>query len=167
LKQAKLASVASQYLTESNPRAILVTDKSLTITENKAVQDKVVPYVRNGGLVIFGLHFLNFKRMDAFDNLFSGAFSLPWKHGDYHRSDFEFNPSCSLPTGAASNSFPAPFTMKALHVKNAQPHEKISIPVSGAKDSIACLSSRILGSDTGLSGWSKSGKWILGLQRGR
>ncbi|OBT92911.1 hypothetical protein VE01_08955 [Pseudogymnoascus verrucosus] len=133
LRRAKVASEAIQYLEESSPRAILVTDEGLTKTENRVVLDKVVLYVRNGGLVIFGLHFPNFTRMDDFDNFFNRAFGIPWKHGDYHRSDFKLNPTCSLPLGAASDSLPAPYSMKVLHVKNAQPHEKVFIPVSGAK----------------------------------
>ena len=132
LKRAKTASGAIQYLEANNPRSILVTDEGLTTTENRAVLDKVVSYVRNGGLVIVGLHFPSFTNMDAFDKFFDETFSLTWQHGDYHRSDFQLNPSCSLPTGVASNSLPAPYSMKVLHVKNARPYEKIFIPVADA-----------------------------------
>lgn len=131
LRRAKVASKAIKYLEESNPRAIIVTDEGLTGTKNRAVLDKVVSYVRNGGLVIFGLHFPNFTDFNTFDDFFSGAFGLPWKHGGYQSADFEFNPSCSLPP--ATNSLPAPYSMKVLHVKNAQPHEKIFIPVNDAE----------------------------------
>ncbi|MCJ1267843.1 hypothetical protein MMC22_007729 [Lobaria immixta] len=31
-----------------------------------------------------------------------------------------------------SNSFPQPYSMKVLHVKNARPHEKIFIPMANA-----------------------------------
>jgi hypothetical protein len=67
--------------------------------------------------------------MNVFDKFFNETFGLPWQHGDYHRSDFHLNPSCSLPTGVAPNSLPAPYSMKVLHVKNARPYEKIFVPV--------------------------------------
>jgi hypothetical protein len=70
--------------------------------------------------------------MDVFDKFFNETFGLPWQHGDYHRSDFHLNPSCSLPTGVAPNSLPAPYSMKVLHIKNARPHEKIFVPVANA-----------------------------------
>lgn len=132
LKRAKTASGAVRYLEANNPTRILVTDEGLTKAKNKAVLDLVVSYVRNGGLVIVGLNFPNYINMDAFDKFFNEAFSLPWKRGDYHRSEFQLNPSCSLPTGVASNSFPAPYSMKALHVTSAQPHEKIFVPIANA-----------------------------------
>jgi hypothetical protein len=132
LKRAKTASGAIQYLEANNPSSILVIDEGLTMAENRAVLDKVVSYVRNGGLVIIGLHFPCFTNMITFDKFFNETFSLPWRHGDYHRTSFQLNPSCSLPTGAASNSLPAPYSMKALHVKDAQPHEKIFVPVANA-----------------------------------
>ncbi|PQE14199.1 triacylglycerol lipase protein [Rutstroemia sp. NJR-2017a BVV2] len=132
LKRVKAADAAIRYLEGNNPRVVLVTDEGLTEPENKAVLEKLVSYVRNGGLAIVGLHFPNFTTMDAFDDFF-GAFDLPWKRGDYHRTDFEFHPSCVLPAGATSSSFPAPYSMKVLHVRNARPHEKIFIPVHDAQ----------------------------------
>jgi hypothetical protein len=132
VKRAKAAGAALRYLEANNPRAILVTDEGLTERKNRAVLDKVVSYIRDGGLVIVGLHFCNFTDMDTFGKFFNEAFSLPWEAGDYHRTDFEFNPSCSLPTGATVGSLPLPYSMKVLHVKNARSNEKIFIPVTGA-----------------------------------
>jgi hypothetical protein len=70
--------------------------------------------------------------MDVFDKFFGEAFGLPWVHGDYHRTNFQFNPSSTLPENVTSASLPAPFSMKVLHVKNARPEEKIFIPVPEA-----------------------------------
>lgn len=116
----------------NNPKAILVTDEGLTKTKNRVVRERVVSYVRDGGLVIFGLHFSNSTRMDVFDTFFNETFDLPWQHGDYHRSEFQLNPSCSLPIGVASNRLPESYSMKVIHVKNARPEEKISVPVANA-----------------------------------
>jgi hypothetical protein len=132
LRRAKTASGVMQYLATNSPKAIVVTDEGLTKAKNSAVLDRVVSYVRNGGLVIVGLHFTSFTQMDVFDKFFNEGLSLPWKHGDYHRTTFQLNSSSSLPTGVASNSFPAPYSMKVLHVKYAEPHEKIFVPITDA-----------------------------------
>lgn len=132
LKRVRTASVAIRYLEESKPKAIIITDEGLTERANAEVLRKVISYVHTGGLAIIGLHFPNFTRMDVFDNFFASAFELPWVHGEYHRTDFELNPSCVLPHGATPSSFPGPYSMKALHIKQARPHEKIFVPVSGA-----------------------------------
>src|SRR5450432_2954643 len=97
LKRAKSPNGAIRYLQANNPKAILVTDEGLTKTKNRAVLEEVQSYLGNGGLVIFGLHFNNFTRMDVFDKFFNESLGLPWRHGDYHRATFGFNPSCSLP----------------------------------------------------------------------
>ena len=132
LKRAKAAGAAIQYLDANDPKFILVTDEGLTKTKNRPVLNKVVSYLRNGGLVIIGLHFPNFTTMDVFDKFFGKAFGLPWVHGDYHRTDFQFNPSSTIPANVASASLPAPYSMKVLHIKNASPEEKIFIPVPEA-----------------------------------
>ena len=132
LKRAKTASGTINYLEANNPRAILVTDEGLMKAKNRVVREKVVSYVRDGGLVIVGLHFPNFTRMDVFDRFFNETFDLPWQHSDYHRTEFQLNPSYSLPIGVASNKLPAPYSMKVLHVKNARPDEKIFVPVPNA-----------------------------------
>lgn len=129
MKRAKSSNGAIRYLETNNPKAIIVTDEGLTKTKNKAVLDMVLSYIRNGGLVIIGLHFPNFTAMDVFDRFFNESLGLPWKHGDYHRTDFQFNPSCTLPANSVKESFPLPYSMKVLHVKNARPNEKIFVPI--------------------------------------
>lgn len=133
MKRAKTAKGAIQYLLMNSPKAILVTDEGLAKAEHVPVLDLVVSYVRNGGLMIAGFHFPNFTAMGDFDKFFNEGFGLPWKYGDYHRTNFGFNHSCSLPATVVSNSFPPPYSMKAVHIKNAEPHEKIFVPITGAK----------------------------------
>ena len=133
LKRAKTASGAIRYLATNRPKVIIITDEGLTKAKNSEVLDQVIAYLRNGGLVIVGFHFTCFTPMDVFDEFFSEGFGLPWKHGDYHRTTFQFNSLCSLPTDVASNSFPEPYSMKVLHVKDAEPHEKIFVPTTNAR----------------------------------
>ena len=132
LKRAKSTTGAIRYLEANHPKAILVTDEGLTESKNKGVLAKLLAYVQKGGLVIIGLHFPNFTTQDAFDKFFQEGFGLSWQRGDYHRTTFQFNPPCSLPSGILKGSFPSTYSMKVLHVKNANQHEKIFVPVPGA-----------------------------------
>ena len=128
----KTKNDAMQYLETKNPRSILISDEGLTRAKNKAVLEKVVSYVRSGGVVVIGIHFPSFTTMKAFDKFFGEGFGLSWRRGDYNRSDFQFNPACILPADVAPSSFPAPYSMKALYVQNAHPHEKVYVPVANA-----------------------------------
>ena len=92
LKRATSAIGAIQYLQANNPQSILVTDEGLTMQENRAVLNKVVSYVHNGGLVIIGLHFPNFVNWHDPDKFFNNNFGLPWQLGDYTRWDFRSIP---------------------------------------------------------------------------
>lgn len=132
LKRAKTSNGAIRYLEANNPKAILVTDEGLARAANGAVLEKVLSYLRNGGLVAFGVLFSNWVSLDAWEKLFNETFGLPWRQGDYHRATFQFNPSCTLPTNVVKDSFPSPYSMKAVHVQDARPHEKIFVPVPGA-----------------------------------
>lgn len=131
LKRAKSASGAIRFLDSNSPRAIIVTDEGIIERENKPVLDKLISYVRGGGLAIIGLHFPNITNMDVFDHFFHGL-GLPWKHGGYHRTTFQVNSSCALPAGVNVTSLPGSYSMKALHVKDALADQKISIPKTGA-----------------------------------
>jgi hypothetical protein len=96
------------------------------------VLQKVILYVQSGGLAIAGLHFPNFTSPDELENFFTSAFELPWRSGDYHRTEFEFNRSCALPYGVMPSSLPGPYSMKTLHIKDARLDEKIFVPVRNA-----------------------------------
>lgn len=87
--------------------------------------------IQHGDSVILGLNFPNVTTPDDFDKFFA-SFGLPWKQGDYHSVNFQYNPSSTLPAGTA-NSFPDAYSMKALHIKNARPKERIFVPVPGTK----------------------------------
>ncbi|OOQ85617.1 hypothetical protein PEBR_25454 [Penicillium brasilianum] len=71
--------------------------------------------------------------MDAMNNFFASGFGLPWRRGDYHRTEFAFNPRYALPSGVKATSLPGPYSMKALHIKNARRQEKIFVPIADAR----------------------------------
>ncbi|KAH8589357.1 hypothetical protein B0O99DRAFT_337419 [Bisporella sp. PMI_857] len=124
--RAQTKSGALQYLNRRIPSAILATDEGLTLPENKPVLDKVIAYVKNGGLVILGLHLPNFATWKSIDKLFAD-FDIPWKTGDYASDTFELHKFCMLERGMEKKSLPAEYSMKAVHVRNARPSEKIYV----------------------------------------
>lgn len=132
IKRAKNPNAAIRFLDDNTPKTIVITDQGLNNEENKNVLDRVVSYVRDGGTVVVGFHFPNFTNGDEFEAFFK-AFELPWAYGDYHRTDFGFNPACALPANVLPASFPAPYSMKVLHVDKARPEEKMFVPVDGAR----------------------------------
>lgn len=81
LKRAKSAQGALNYLSTNTPRAIIATDEGLTKSTSALVLEKVLAYVRSGGILIIGLHFPNFVDMDVFNSLFQHL-GLPWERGD-------------------------------------------------------------------------------------
>jgi len=127
LKKAKTSAGATRYLDSNTPNVIIVTDQGLTPSANKAVIEKIITYVRAGGLVIVGLHFPQFTNGAAFKAFFRN-FGLPWESADYTNGQFRFNVGCELPNNATPIAV-SPYNMKALHVKNALPREKIIVPV--------------------------------------
>ncbi|PWY75233.1 hypothetical protein BO94DRAFT_568592 [Aspergillus sclerotioniger CBS 115572] len=139
-KRAKTAAGVIRYLATNTPRAIIVADQGITEPENRTVVEKLVSYVRNGGVAIVGLHFPNFASCEGIDSFFQQAFGLPWAHGDYHRCMFAFNPACTLPPGIVPSSFPGSYSMKVLHIQHARSHEKLFVPVEGAQSAFLSIS---------------------------
>ncbi|KAE8373873.1 hypothetical protein BDV26DRAFT_271050 [Aspergillus bertholletiae] len=133
IKRAKTTTGALQTIAQTTLKAIIITDEGLTESkkETREVLASVKAYIENGGLVIVGLHFPNFTRMDKFGAFFE-TFGLPWKNGDYHRTTFQLNPSGLLPENIQPSLLPEPYSMKVLHVKNAKGQERLFVPIAGA-----------------------------------
>ena len=127
LKKAKTSAGAIRFLESNAPSAIIATDQGLAQPANKLVLDKIITYVRAGGLVIIGLHFPQFTNGPTFKAFFRN-FGLPWESAGYTTNQFRFNVGCELPKNATPITV-SPYSMKALHVRNALPREKIIVPV--------------------------------------
>ncbi|RDW89905.1 uncharacterized protein DSM5745_01680 [Aspergillus mulundensis] len=139
LKHAKTPPTALRLLSQNTFKAIILTDEGLTEHEpnHDQVLAQVQEYMRDGaGLVIAALHFPNFVTQDGFDGFF-GRLGVPWKKGDCHRMDFDVNPSCNRELlyglGLATADLPVRYSMKALGVRGARVHEKVYLPIAGAR----------------------------------
>lgn len=132
LKRENSIDGAIRYLEDNSPKAILATDEGLAETESRPVLEKVLSYLRNGGMVILGLHFpLDFD-VNQFDNFFE-LFGLPWKLGDYHVEQVQFNPFCTLPSTVVKDSIPSVYLLLARRIMGARQEEKIVIPAPRTK----------------------------------
>ncbi|KAJ5109270.1 hypothetical protein N7456_005945 [Penicillium angulare] len=133
LTRVKDTSGALQALSETNFKAIVITDQGLTHSTpaKKEVLQKIISYIEEGGLVIVGMHFPTFTPPKMFEDFF-GGFGLPWKSGDYYRATFQFAPLSNVPPGAQIAWLPEPYSIKALHVKDARAQERIFVPVPSA-----------------------------------
>jgi hypothetical protein len=124
------------------------------------VLQKVFSYIHHGGLLIIGRHFPNFTAMDVFGRFFQ-TLDLPWKHGDYRRTNFRFNPACTLPNGMRSASFPDPYSTKVLHVKNARAEEKIFVQLLGGTSQSAVFPKAYVDHAQAAVVWAKIGEGYL------
>lgn len=131
---AKSADGALNKMDYSDLKAIIIADEALTELnpEIARVLSKVKAYIENGGVVIAGLHFTTGSRMDKLCGFFKNL-GLPWTNGNYQRSMFKLSPFVDLPGSVRRESFPGPFSMKALHINNTRLQESIFAPMEGAK----------------------------------
>ncbi|KAJ5318843.1 uncharacterized protein N7506_011547 [Penicillium brevicompactum] len=120
VKHAKTPKAALTVLENTPLTAIITTDEGLAMPDpkNQEVFALVKSFIEHGGLVIVGQHFPSSTSGDQFDDFFK-AFGLPWKRGDYHRTDFRINPSCIFPFGLRPGAMPHEYNMKAVHVQGA------------------------------------------------
>lgn len=120
-------------LEQSQPTVILATHGSITAKRHKALQTELASYVQAGGTLICCLNFSSFCRPPDL-NTFMAAFNLPWKSGDYHRTDFVLNQAFKDRFGAERFAKLQPaYSMKALHVQNAQSTSTIYGPTSASR----------------------------------
>ncbi|KAF9892330.1 hypothetical protein FE257_002107 [Aspergillus nanangensis] len=133
ITRAKSATAALRTIDETTFKAIIITDGGLAESnqETREVIAKIKSYIENGGLAIVGLHFAGSVDLGQFGD-FWRAFGLSWKRGSYHRSTFRLNPSGPLPESIAPSLLPEPYSMKVLHIKNAERHERLFVPTEDA-----------------------------------
>ncbi|EON66657.1 hypothetical protein W97_05903 [Coniosporium apollinis CBS 100218] len=112
LQRASKPDAALRYLTNNTPQAILATDAGLAEPKHSAVLARVVEYTRRGGIVVFGCMFSSFMSRPKMEAFFRDGWSLPWRYGDYHRTDPEgsFLVVCRPPArSGATQRRPRPF----------------------------------------------------------
>lgn len=89
-------AASALFTGDYQPKAVIVTDAALTTSKYSQQRAQAAEFVREGGNVIFGLHFPSCARPPDIKRLFT-AFSFTWEAGDYHRTNFDVNPTVVLP----------------------------------------------------------------------
>lgn len=120
IQRAKTAQAAMKQLGGgvASPEAILVTDAALAKEASHApIWDAVLDYVRKGGTAVVMGHFSSFVPPLEIAPFFEKA-GLPWKSGDYHRTDTELNRSA---VGDLADQLPLKYSQKALSIDNVDP----------------------------------------------
>ena len=130
VQEIKNAKEASALLTgEPKPNVIIATDGALTRRKFSKQRTEAIQFVQDGGTLIFGLGFPSFTKPSEYGDLFS-AFDIPWRAGEYHRTEFDLNATAE---SIASVALPPGYSQKALHLKNVERKDAIYLPSSSSR----------------------------------
>ena len=99
--------------------AIIVTDQGLTQPANKAVIEKIINYVRGGGLAIIGLHFTRLTNGAAFKAFFRN-FGLPWESADCCSKEFSVQCRVRAANGSDATCY------QAVHYESITHQERVT-----------------------------------------
>jgi hypothetical protein len=125
IQRASQPSSALTYLSTKTPTAIIITDPGITKAAHSAVLEKVISYVRSGGIAIFAGQFSSFIRPNNLDRHFRSHWNLPWEFGDYHRTTVHLNQRVRQLSKLA---LPAAYSVKAVFLKNVAPDAALYLP---------------------------------------
>ena len=117
---------ALQSLANNSPRAVLVTDSS--ITQHRNVYTKVLDYVRGGGRLVLMGNFSSSIRPKDQDKFFQEA-GLPWTRSDYMRTTVHRNDTKEL---SSYVSLPASYSQKAVFLANVSVEDAWYLPNSSS-----------------------------------
>lgn len=139
LKRARTAAAALKYLDDNidtPPRGILVTDPAVAWPENKALLQRIVSYVREGGgTAVLSYCFSTKISMDGLEKFWRAAWGLPWAPGSYHRTDHVLNRSAAaalIPTTSTAE-LQEQYSQKALHLKNVPREHSLYLPTADSR----------------------------------
>lgn len=95
--------------------------------ELKDLNTNLVSYTKNGGTVILGTLFSSFVTPPTFNRWMKETWNLPWKFGDYHRTDVFQNPACDL-NGYKSGVLQKSYSQKAVFLKDVDKEAAMYYP---------------------------------------
>ncbi|THX85995.1 hypothetical protein D6D04_01652 [Aureobasidium pullulans] len=122
VQRSKQAAPTIRYLTTNNPTAILITDAGIMDPANIDVVKALKAYISNGGTAILCCSCSSFMNPSKADRFFTTHFSLPWKFGNYERTDVYLREEVAvrhLPLGRKGlEHLPRSYSQKAVFLKN-------------------------------------------------
>ncbi|KAK5998834.1 hypothetical protein PT974_01217 [Cladobotryum mycophilum] len=129
LRHAKTAQQALALFTENDsPRAVFVADSAIMNSRNEVVSQRLVQYVTDGGIVIFGGTFSNIVDHEKLDVFFGRTWDVPWEAGSQQRTTLSLNLAAVNPS--LRNKLPASYSQKALFLQGVERHESWYLPTT-------------------------------------
>jgi hypothetical protein len=126
LKRATEATAALDFLSANTPSAIFITDPGLLEAANAAVLERVVSYVRGGGIAVIGGIFSNLVHPLDLGDWFRSQWGLLWQYAEYHRTTVHLNPHAQR---VPQMGLPAAYSQKAIFLKNVGSNASWYLPL--------------------------------------
>ncbi|KAG8989574.1 hypothetical protein FRB94_014307 [Tulasnella sp. JGI-2019a] len=122
LINTKTAQDAIQHLSDATKVAslfgVLVVDGGIVHKKYKTVATRLLEYVKNGGMVIFGFGYPSFTRPSDSNTFFANQMGLPWKFGAYHRETFVLSSVVARFMQPKYRAGVKDYSMKAVQMKD-------------------------------------------------
>lgn len=135
VKTATTSTEASRLL--SDVSAVFVADAGIVEKKNLSLLKSLVGFAKGGGRVIFGGLFPSFIRPNELNTLLATSWQVPWKTGDYLRTDFIANTAVKIPLPNIAKSY----SMKALHLDRVGPDQRVYLGNNSPTQSPATITS--------------------------
>ena len=123
---ATTAEKALAHIQAGNLKTIILADPAISKECHGTLLKEVTRYAQTGGRVIMCCLFSNFISPPVLNNLLQQEWGLPWRYGDYHRTDFYLNPArvnmCPNP------HLPNSYSMKAVSLQSVELASRIYCP---------------------------------------
>jgi hypothetical protein len=129
--QALNAQKALQYLADANLNGVFVADEGIIRRKDSEVFSSLIGWVNAGGIAAVGSLFPSFTSRTEFHQFFK-KWGLPWKMGDYHRTNFVLNPSIHQLSGRSAN-LPTSYSMKAVHLEGVKAEDVLYAPTEDSR----------------------------------
>lgn len=119
---------AFYYLLNDLFSAVLIADPTLTQIPLPALRSRVTLYAKSGGRVILCYGFATLIRPSQFEYYMLTEFGLPWKYGNYYRTEFSLS---SFGTNLCHELHFLPcYSMGAVSLKDVDPESRIYQPTT-------------------------------------
>lgn len=115
-------------------RAIWIADPDIVQSNYSDLSREVVNYARNGGTVVLGGYFSSLVRPDDMDRWMRVAWKLPWRTGQYHRTNVVFQ-AASAGRDKSQNwrdGLVAAYSLKASFLQHVAPEHAWYASMPGA-----------------------------------
>ncbi|KAG6916896.1 hypothetical protein DXG01_004729 [Tephrocybe rancida] len=107
---------------------VFITDAAIIEPTNAYLLSRLVAFAKAGGIVVLGGAFSSHIKFTEMGPFFQDAWGVPWRAGDYTRSEIHLNPAHELSKAPA---LPSSFTMKSLFVVGTTPETALYVPAKG------------------------------------